>query len=491
VAIAKVADRATANSNSAVTTVDLSLSGLTVGNVLIIRAAADNSGTNGAARTFVASNFSGTALNVTSGEFVSYTRNTDPGAANEGTTCFFRLYKITGTSGTVRMTYSGSVVQALVAEEWSGITSWPGNYQGTGASGTASTNLASATQTGCTAGMLIYGVQAVEGPASDTITGDADTTNGSWNLLTEVGTSNATAAANQTTFAQYKIATGSTNQTFNPTINNARDSAGIIVRTWPAPEFAAPLGALTATAAATATGSSSTVYAVAAAPLGAVTGTATATPEHPATAVAPLGSLTGTAAATPEHPAVLAAPLGGLTGSASATVEHPASADSPLGALTGTAAATVTHPAVVSAQLGSAAATATATVTHLATLAAPLGAVDAASSATVTHPATVAAALGDLAATATAEPTTPPATVTATAAADLGGLTAQATATPETPAPVIEGPRATGGSSPQHRPHRRPATRQARAHAHLGHLAAHATAAAEHNDDDLLVIALA
>jgi hypothetical protein len=232
VAISKVADRASAASNSSVTTVDLSLSGLTVGNVLIIRTAAENSGGGGAARTITPSDQSGTILNGAG--WTAIQRNNDPGAASAGITCNLILINIQATSGTIRLTYSGSVVQACVAEEWSGISITTVGTDTTNV-GTASTNLASLTDSSVASGNLLYAVEAVEGPQGDTYTNDADTTNGSWTALSKAGTTNATADQNSTTYGGYKITTGAGSQTYNPTINNARDSAGIMVEIAPVP----------------------------------------------------------------------------------------------------------------------------------------------------------------------------------------------------------------------------------------------------------------
>lgn len=226
-AIAKVADRATDNGNAAVTTVDLPLSGMTVGNVLLIRTAADNSGGGGAARSIAVSNQSGTPVNVAAA--VAYQHNNDPGAASAGVTVNIIAVPITATSGTIRLTYGGSVVQACVAEEWSGVDVTD-LIVGTpvGASGVASANYGSATEAGIAAGNVAYAAVAVEGPSSDTFTQDADTTNGSWVGLTRAGTTNATADTNQTIAGAYKAVTGAGAQTYNPT-GTARDSATLIV----------------------------------------------------------------------------------------------------------------------------------------------------------------------------------------------------------------------------------------------------------------------
>ncbi len=221
-----VADRATANSNSTVTTVDLVLSSLTVGNYLIVRSAADNSGGSGAARTFTPSNLSGTAM----GTHTEYQQNEDPGAASAGTTLNVSVIKIAATSGTIRLTYSGAVVQACVAEEWSGIDpTTPVVGTPVKSTSTASSNLASSTDASIALGNVAYGVDAIEGPPTDTYTQDADTTNGSWVGLTKVGTTNVTADTNQTIYAAYKAVTSAGAQTYNPTINTTPDSAGMIL----------------------------------------------------------------------------------------------------------------------------------------------------------------------------------------------------------------------------------------------------------------------
>lgn len=453
-AIAKVQDLATVNSNSAVTTADFVLSGMTVGNVLIIRTAADNSGTNGAVRTITVSNQSGTPIDT--GTDTAYQQNTDPGAASAGVTCNVVVASITATSGTVRITYSGSVVQAGVAEEWSGVqgvTRVVGSP--VGASGTASTNLASCADASVASGNVAYGAIATEGPSTDTYTQDADSTNGTWVSLTQAGTTNATADANQTTFGGYKICSGVGAQTYNPTINNARDSAGIIVELAAAPiveatlagslgaltgaltagvqhvaTLAAPLGTLVGAVAATV---QSPVQAVLAAPFGAVTAALAATIQHDAVLAAPLGNVNAAASSTVTHGATLAGPLGSLGGTASAVVEHPAVAAGPLGAVDSSATATVEHPASVAAPLGSLTAGCAATVQHDPVLAAQFGALTASLEASLDHSVILAAAFGALDASLAA-------TVQhdATPAAVLGGLTASLTATVETPGGTVE-----------------------------------------------------
>lgn len=219
-----VADRASANSNATVTTVDLVLASMTIGNKLVLRIAADNSGTGGAARTCTLSNQVGTPINVASS--IQITQNNDPGAASAGVTAQFFICPITATSGTLRLTYSGAVVQACVAEEWSGVdTTLLADQQ----NGVNSTNLASLLASSVAVGYVAYGSESIEGPSTDTYTQDADTTLGTWSNLTKLGTTNATADTNMTVYGGYKTVTATGAQTYNPTINTARDSAGIFV----------------------------------------------------------------------------------------------------------------------------------------------------------------------------------------------------------------------------------------------------------------------
>jgi hypothetical protein len=454
-AISKVADRAQANSNSAVTTVDLVLASLTVGNLLIIRTAADNSGGGGAARTVTVTNQSGTAVEIAS--LLQYQRNNDPGAASAGVTANLVVAKITATSGTVRLTYSGSVVQACVAEEWAGLDNTMGSTTvvGTpvGADGVNSTSLASLTDASVASGNLAYAAMAVEGPSSDTYTQDSDTTNGSWSDLTKLGTSNATADTNQTVYGGYKVVTGTGGQTYNPTINNQRDSAGIIAElAAKVPVTGTALGAfgsLTATAVgtptvlATSVGSfggmtatavgTPTVAGVAAGSLGGLTATATGTVPVLGTAAASFGALTATSAGTPTVAGTAAGVLGGLTATAVGTRTVPGSAVGAFGGLTASAAGTRSTTGVAVGDLGSLTAMAAGVPTVSAIATGSFDGLLATATALVT---VTAAATGDLGALlAVASGTVTPgggggATVTGVAAGDLGGLAATAVGVP-------------------------------------------------------------
>lgn len=304
-AIAKVADRATVNGNAAITTADFVLSGLTVDNVLIISGGADNSGSSGAARTVTVTNQSGTPIDLATD--VAFQRNNDPGAASAGVTANAIVARITATSGTVRVTYSGTVVQAMVAEEWSGVNNTT-FVVGTpvGADGVASTNLASCADASVASGNVAYGVIAAEGPSTDTYTQDADTSNRSWVSLTKAGTANATADTNITRFGGYKIVTAAGAQTYNPTVSVARDSAGLILELAQLVRTATSAQTLPSfTQSATGTHVAPTWTATASQTLPAVTQAATGTaapPTSTATASQTLPSVTQSATGTHVRP---------------------------------------------------------------------------------------------------------------------------------------------------------------------------------------------
>lgn len=121
-------------------------------------------------------------------------------------------------------------------------------------------------------------------------------------------------------------------------------------------------------------------------------------PPVSATMAATLGALSATATASAiKHPATLAAPLGTLSASVTAKVTVPATLTAPLGSLSATVTPIVRVPAAISAPLGPLTSFLTAGVTAPATLAAPLGSLAAAvSAATVVVPAAMSATLGGL-----------------------------------------------------------------------------------------------
>lgn len=218
-AIAKVADRGSLANNTAGTShlVDLAAGGsITTGNYLIARVTAENTGGGGAART----------LTITDPRSNTWTKlptagiNYDPGAAGDGTTtwlCYAKVENAYSNGDDITFGLSGSARLAVCVEEWSGIhATTPIAVSEVTTTGNAAGVSLSIQPTA--AGQLVYACYGWEGPASDIWTGDgADTLEGSWVTLTRVGTSNATATDNETVIGQYKLVTGSSQQTWDIT----------------------------------------------------------------------------------------------------------------------------------------------------------------------------------------------------------------------------------------------------------------------------------
>ena len=227
-AIAKVADRGSVSNVSGGTTtlVDLAAGGLiAVGNYLIARVAVDNTGASGAATTMTVSDpRSNTWTNLGPA-------NQDPGGASAGMTCFLAYTKVTNAfsdGDDVTFTWGNATThEAIVIEEWSGIDAAAAvavaAVTSAGATASPSTSI-----TPTAAGQLVYGALATEGPSTQTFTADADTTGGSWQSLTRIGSNTGSTSDNATIAGQYKIVTGTSAQTWNPTIT-AADRAAVLV----------------------------------------------------------------------------------------------------------------------------------------------------------------------------------------------------------------------------------------------------------------------
>lgn len=223
-AIAKVADRGSVvdTTNSTTTVITLTTgSAITVGNYLVARLALDNMGSGGTATT----------VTVTDSAGNTWTKvgpiNRDPGGASEagGITVYLAYAKVaTGYTNTSTVTFTYGPVgvprDSIVIDEWSGI-------DGTTPLATTAYLEAGATnpealQTPTAAGQLFYTCLGTEGPVGDTYTEDTDTTDGAWTSLTRVGGTNASSSDNMTVAGAYKIVTGTTAQSWTPTVT-ARD----------------------------------------------------------------------------------------------------------------------------------------------------------------------------------------------------------------------------------------------------------------------------
>lgn len=224
----KVADRGSVQNTTTGTTslVDLAAgASITVGNYLIARVACDNSGTNGVAPGLTVSDPRGNTWTVLGPALQ------DPGAANAGIAGYLAYCKVTNAfSNGDDVTFTWGITtpaKAIVVEEWKNIHGGtPVAVAATTANG-ASTS-PSAARTPLLVGQLVYGMVAIEGIAGDTFTQDSDTTDGSWQSLTKLASANATATNNACIAGGYKVVSGTSAQTYNPTITS-RDWAELLV----------------------------------------------------------------------------------------------------------------------------------------------------------------------------------------------------------------------------------------------------------------------
>jgi len=191
---------------------------------LVMLVAVNNSGTDGAATTISVAD---DALNTWTSVDVA---NNDPGAANEGTTCRVLIARCDNayTNGDeITVTFGdATTAKAITVWEVSGLDPDDPIVATNTATGTSGTPSVAVTPTA--AGQLVLGALAIEGPSTDTYTVDADTTDGVWGDAGSRSTHHATAETNQTLHAAAKKVTGTSAQTWNPTITS-RDWAAVAV----------------------------------------------------------------------------------------------------------------------------------------------------------------------------------------------------------------------------------------------------------------------
>jgi hypothetical protein len=283
----KVGDRGSAHNltSSTSTAVDLPSAGsIAVGSVLIARLSMDNSGLNGIATTVAITD---PRSNVW---VVGAAANQDPGAAAAGISCRVAYCVVANayTDGDdLTITYgNNTAADTTVVEEWANIdTDNPEAVAQTVAAGGSATPSVSRTPTA--AGQLFYGALGIEGPLGDAYTQDADTTDGAWASLTSLSTASGTAASNATVRGAYKLVTGTTGQTWNPSITS-RDWAAVALVFNPAPAGGTPVdGAGVAAGAAVGLGSAAKTVGVVGGTAGGVVGDATGAKSGPVRGVTP------------------------------------------------------------------------------------------------------------------------------------------------------------------------------------------------------------
>lgn len=216
-------DRGTGTNNTGATTFTLSpASNLAAGSWAVLVVAADNAHTNGAA-------FSTFAVTDTLGNV--WTRRIsplyDPGGAKAGveggifTTDMNAGVLTTGT--TITVTFNAS----STAEAWTLMEIVPTSAMFAIAFVTGAVNAGAATASptvttsSITSGDMVIGGLFNEQGTGQTVTGDADTTNGNWSTqqTNEIGTT----AAGMTVSSQRKVVTSTATQTFNPTLGTSSD----------------------------------------------------------------------------------------------------------------------------------------------------------------------------------------------------------------------------------------------------------------------------
>lgn len=205
------------------------ITGLTasVGDWLVVAVAADNAGTNGAA-----------SLSTTLTDSASNTYdhrellNRDPGAANAGVTASLWTAAITSalSSGSITVSFSpnttakAAIVYRIQPDANKQIAHVSDNNSG---SGSSSTQPSVTANVNVTSGDTLFKCVGYETGTGNMITGDSDTTNGSWSTIytAQVGTGDTGMSVS----GQYKTVTATGNQDHKTTTSIACDYATVYV----------------------------------------------------------------------------------------------------------------------------------------------------------------------------------------------------------------------------------------------------------------------
>jgi hypothetical protein len=215
-------DRGTGTHNTSATSFTLSpASNFTAGAMAVLCVANDNSGSAGAVQV----------INVTDSLGNTWTRRAspiiDPGAANAGQEG--GIYTTPQNGGTLQ---TGTVITVTfanntVAKTWTlmEVTAGAGKVVryvtsgiGTGGTGTTSPTI---TTGSITNGRMVIAALFLEAGTTETITQDADTTNGTWSAQQTAEIGSTTSGSNIA--SQRKVVTATATQTYNPTLGIAGD----------------------------------------------------------------------------------------------------------------------------------------------------------------------------------------------------------------------------------------------------------------------------
>lgn len=376
-----------------------------VGDWLVCICAASNDGSGGA------SPFSANASD--NGGLNTFTRRLDvtydPGAAGAGASLAVWTAPITSalTNDTVNITLTASITEGAIqvyrVRPGAGETVSFISADTTGSTGNASTY--SAATVSVTNGDIIFGCAAIE--TDDAITGDTDTTNGSWSSVITRLHDNGADASTMSCVSQHKTVNATGNQSWAATSSTARDSARsyIILRsevTGPTATLSKTLDTLTPSANATVD-----LGATLSKTLGTLASSANAAVDVSATLAKTLGQIApgATAEVTSPGDSSLSRTLGALALSANASADVDAAFAKALGTLTGSGNATVDVDATLAKTLGTLTVSASADVVAsglTATLGATLGALTASGAVSTDVAATLAKTLANATSTAAA-----------------------------------------------------------------------------------------
>lgn len=209
-----------------VTTVPLPTgSTILVGSYLVARIAADNMGAGGIAQTLAIDDDSTNTWTITSATLQ------DPATEGAGVVGWIAYTKVVDTydnNSEVDFTFGvATVAKAIIIDEITGIDlTTPLAVAAVAANGASTTPSVGITP--LASGQLVLTMLAIEGPGSDSTTEDTDTTNGSWEVLDRVTTDDTTPSLNVSVRGAIKRVSGTSAQTWNPTITS-RDWAALAI----------------------------------------------------------------------------------------------------------------------------------------------------------------------------------------------------------------------------------------------------------------------
>lgn len=193
-----------------------------VGDWLVVVAASSNDGASGAASMTTVVDSDGVNT-YTQRALINY----DPGAAGAGATLGFYTCQVTSalSGDTITVNHSGNTDQKAV--QVYRVIPAPGttisflSADTTGSTGNASSYTAATVSV--TNGDVIFGAAAIE--TDDAVTGDTDTTNGSWSpIITRLADGGADAAT-MSSCSQFKTVSATGDQNWACSTSTARDSA--------------------------------------------------------------------------------------------------------------------------------------------------------------------------------------------------------------------------------------------------------------------------